>query len=84
MPPNEDVLGAGEFASSKAYPGDKFKFKVLSGTEQTVAGSLYDLVLEITALGKCKVHEVVVGQQSWATPQYTLYSSKEVTDRGCE
>jgi len=82
MPPNDDVLGASEFASKAAFPNGDFKYKVLSGTEQTVAGSLFDLELEITVGKQCKVHEVVVGQQAWATPQYTLYSSK-VTKSEC-
>ena len=82
MPPDEDVQGASEFASKAAFPNGEFTYKVLSGTEQTVAGSLFDLTLEITVGNTCKVHQVVVGQQAWATPQYTLYSSK-VTKAQC-
>ncbi len=78
LPPNEDVVGAAKFATEAYSSGATFN--VVSGTEQMVAGSLFDLFVAITVKGTCKVHEVVVGQQAWATPQYTLYSSKETTD----
>ena len=74
---NASVQGAADFAGSQIESSTAATVKVLEGTQQLVAGTLYDLKVAVTGpLGACRVFEVKVGEQPWNNPKYTLFEHK--------
>lgn len=78
------VLAAVEFAVSDAYEMETTTYKVLSGTEQVVSGTIYNLDVAVTETsdGYCTVFNYVI--LSAANPtRYELQGATELTDREC-
>jgi hypothetical protein len=74
---NSAVQGAADFAGTQIESSTAATAKVLEGTQQLVAGTLYDLKVAVTGpLGNCRVFEVKVGEQPWNDPKYTLFEHK--------
>ena len=71
---DDKVKAAALFAASEIEQSTSTTVNVVSGTEQLVAGTLYDLKVQVTGpLGHCRVFQIKVGAQPWKKPAYTLY-----------
>ena len=78
------LLAAVDFAVADSYEMDTTTYTVLTGTEQTVSGTVYNLDVAVTETsdGYCTVFNYVISVAG-DPEQYELQSSNELTDRSC-
>lgn len=84
---NESVIAAAEFAVTtqaavlqKETPSIKLQLiKIKKAEEQVVAGTNYQLILDVTENGKKRTAKAIVWHQSWRTPDPYQLTSWEWT-----
>lgn len=78
------VLAAAEFAVADSYEMESTTYTIITGTEQTVSGTTFNLDVAVTETsdGFCTVFNYVVIAKG-DPAEYELQSSDELLDREC-
>jgi len=82
------LLKAMNWGTQKEFVNLHPSFNVLTARKQVVAGTKYDATLAVTRLTsegstttQCSVVELVIADQPWMTPEYTLLSKTTVNEK---